>query len=55
VHNLYLEGANWDFLHSCLCESVPLKFVCNLPVIQFKPVQTPMKIKGTCEYGHGSF
>ncbi|XP_025195967.1 dynein heavy chain 2, axonemal [Melanaphis sacchari] len=39
VRDLYLEGADWNFKKSCLCESVPLKFISNLPVIHFKPTE----------------
>ncbi|XP_026819508.1 dynein heavy chain 2, axonemal-like [Rhopalosiphum maidis] len=39
VRNLYLEGADWNFKKSCLCESLPLKFISNLPVIHFKPIE----------------
>lgn len=49
MHNLHLEGANWDFARSCLCEAASLQFVCNLPVMHFKPVQTAQKTKGTSE------
>jgi len=47
VRNLYLEGADWDFKKSCLCESVPLKFISNLPVIHFKPIVSAKIAKST--------
>lgn len=43
MRNLYLEGANWDFNNSCLCEPFPLQFICKLPIIQFKPVKSVSK------------
>lgn len=46
VRNLYLEGADWNYEKACLCESVPLKFFTDLPIIQFKPVQTITRKKG---------
>lgn len=47
MRNLYLEGANWDFEKSCICEPVPLKFIARLPVIHFQPVITASKKKST--------
>lgn len=45
VRNLYLEGASWNFEKSYICESVPLKFISQLPVIQFKPVENDVTKK----------
>lgn len=46
MRSLHLEGANWDFENSCLCEPVPLKFISDLPIMHFKPVQNSAKKKG---------
>lgn len=46
IRSLYLEGADWDSENACLRDSVPLKFISHLPVIQFKPVQTIARKKG---------
>jgi len=48
VCGLYLEGARWDLDNGHLTEPQPMELYCDMPVIQFKPVETKKKgNKGT--------
>ncbi|KAM3621055.1 uncharacterized protein V6R79_005381 [Siganus canaliculatus] len=43
VQGLYLEGAAWDKINSCLKEPEPLQMVCPMPAVHFQPVKLRMK------------
>ncbi|KAM9836557.1 LOW QUALITY PROTEIN: dynein axonemal heavy chain 2 [Aulostomus maculatus] len=44
VRGLYLEGAGWDKKNSCLVEAEPMRMVCPVPTIHFKPVENRKKM-----------
>ncbi|XP_054907024.1 dynein axonemal heavy chain 2 isoform X1 [Poeciliopsis prolifica] len=44
VKGLFLEGAGWDRKNSCLVEAEPMKMVCPIPTIYFKPVENRKKM-----------
>uniref|UniRef100_A0A3P9PK94 Dynein axonemal heavy chain 2 n=1 Tax=Poecilia reticulata TaxID=8081 RepID=A0A3P9PK94_POERE len=44
VKGLYLEGAGWDRKNACLVEAEPMKMVCPMPTIYFKPVENRKKM-----------
>nr|XP_040043942.1 dynein heavy chain 2, axonemal isoform X1 [Gasterosteus aculeatus aculeatus] len=43
VRGLFLEGAGWCQMTSCLVEAEPMKMVCPFPTIHFKPVENRKK------------
>ena len=45
VKGLHLEGAGWNWEHSCLCEPEPMELIYSMPMIHFKPVEAK-KSKG---------
>lgn len=43
IKGLYLQGAGWDKKNSVLSEANPMQLVCQMPTIQFKPVENKKK------------
>ncbi|XP_048885226.1 dynein axonemal heavy chain 2 [Brienomyrus brachyistius] len=43
IRGLFLEGAGWDKKHCCLVEPEPMRLVCTVPTIHFKPVENRKK------------
>ena len=47
VRGLFLEGAGWNWEHSCLCEPEAMELIYPMPIIHFKPVESKKsKTKG---------
>merc|ERR1711998_738254 len=43
IKGLFLEGAGWNYEHSCLRDPDPMELIYNMPIIHFKPVEAKKK------------
>lgn len=48
IYGLYLEGASWDSVNSCISEQKPKELMKKLPIIKVNPVEiNKLKLKDT--------